>query len=153
MNYAHFEDLNFSGRIIFLDVDGTLLPDGGLDFDPAVIRQLEKLKRDNRVFLCTNSNDRIRTGEIEKTLGLPVATYNYKKPSSKIIRGLGIEKGNKNLSVIGDKILIDGLFALNIGARFIKVKRKISGQESVIIRLINLSDDIVWQAMKLLKLI
>ena len=59
-NFSYFENLNldFRNKAIFLDVDGTLVPDKSLNFDSAVLRQLEKLKAGNRVFLCTNSKKR-----------------------------------------------------------------------------------------------
>jgi len=153
-NYFEEAEFNYLGkRTIFLDIDGTLVPDKSLNFDNAVMRQLEKLKKNNRVFLCTNSNDKIRNNQIEKMLGLFIVTHNHKKPSSKIIRELGIDKENKNLLVIGDKFLTDGLFALNIGAQFIKVKRRLSGKESLIIKLINLTDNLAWQIAKLAKII
>ncbi|MDO8430340.1 MAG: hypothetical protein Q7S73_03160 [bacterium] len=152
MNPILFEELNLNleGRIIFLDIDGTLIADGSqLDFEPKILNKINFLRQKNQIFLCTNSSDRIRSNKIERALSLPIATYNHKKPSSKIIKELGIGKENKNFLVIGDKVLIDGLFALNIGAEFIKVKRKISGQESLVIKLINLADDLICQVVKL----
>ena len=56
---------------------------------------------------------------------------------------LNLKPRSKELLVIGDKFLTDGLFAKNIGAEFIKAKRKISGQESILIKLINLFDDLL----------
>src|SRR3989344_3820413 len=103
-------------------------------FTPEVAGKIEELKRVNRVFLCTNSNDRIKSNKIEVLLDLPIATYDHKKPSSKILKKLGIRRGGRNLLVIGDKISVDGLFAWNIGSEFIKVERKISGTESLIVK-------------------
>lgn len=152
---SYFEEINFNleNRIIFLDVDGTLVPDKGLNFDSLVLRQLEKLKQKNRVFLCTNSNDKIRNNKIEALLGLHIVTHGHKKPSSKIMAGLNLKSPPEELLVIGDKFLTDWLFAKNIGGEFIKVRRKISGKESLIIKLINLGDDLVWHTAKILKLI
>ena len=84
---------------------------------------------------------------------MPIATYSHKKPSFKILKKLDIGKGSGNLLVIGDKISVDGLFAWNIGAEFIKSGRKISGKESFLVKLINFADDIIWKILKLLKLI
>ncbi len=150
MNDKYFEDLNlnFIARTIFLDVDGTLFPDGQLYPSQAVIGKLAELKLNNEVFLCTNSNDIIRNKKIEASLDLRIVTYNHKKPSSKILADAGAKIGGENLLVIGDKFLIDGVFALNIGANFIKIKRKISGKESFFVQLINFLDDIVWQTVK-----
>ena len=155
MDNIAFEKINpIRDKIIFLDIDGTLIADdGGLEFSPGVLDKINSLKRNNRVFLCTNSNDRIKSGKIEAALGLPIATYDHKKPSSKIISKLGIGKGNRNLLVIGDKFLTDWLFAKNIGAGFLKTARKVSGKESSAIKLINFFDDAVWQIMEFLKII
>lgn len=149
-------DLNFRDQTIFLDIDGTLLPDNLHDFDsdsPA-LRHLELLKRANRVFICTNSNARIRNkSAIERLLGAPVVTSDHKKPSAKILKALGVRTQSGNLLVIGDKFLTDGLFAINIGARFVKIKRKISGGESPLMRSINLLDNAVWHMIRLLNII
>jgi len=152
----YFEDISsgyFENKIIFLDIDGTLLPDGNFDFDSSVIRHLEGLKQNNKVFLCTNSGDRIRSSKIETALGLPIVTHNHKKPSLRIIENLGIKKGGGNLLVIGDKFLTDGLFALNIGAEFVKVGRKISGKESLDVKIVNFLDNILWQMAKFVRII
>ncbi len=148
-NNMEFEksEFNFKNKIIFLDVDGSLIPDGGLEFNPEVINKVEKLKEKNSVFLCTNSRDRIRNSKIEAILALPIITNRYKKPNHKIIDGLGVGGAQNKFLVIGDKVLIDGLFAKNIGARFIRVKRKISGRESILIRTINFIDDLIWRML------
>lgn len=156
MNNLAFEELNLNleDRTIFLDIDGTLIADNSqLNFKPEVLNKINFLRQKNQIFLCTNSNDKIRSNKIEGALGLPIVTHNHKKPSSKIIKELGLDKENKNLLVIGDKFLTDWLFAKNIGAQFIKVKRKVSGQESILIKLINLADDLVWKIAKFVKII
>lgn len=150
MTSVPFEELDFTfkDKTIFLDVDGTLLPDGQTYFSPAVMRNLERLRSANQVFLCTNSDDILRTKKIEEVLGLLVVTYRHKKPSAKIVADAGVALVRGNALVIGDKFLIDGVFALHIGANFIKIKRKISGKESFLVRLINFLDDIIWQTVK-----
>lgn len=155
MDNIAFEKINpVKDKIIFLDIDGTLTADdGGLDFSPEVLEKVSLLKQNNRVFLCTNSNDRIKSGKIEATLGLPIVTYDHKKPSSKIIGKLEIGRESKNLLVIGDKFLTDWLFAKNIGADFLKTARKVSGKESLAIKLINFFDDAVWKIMEFVKII
>lgn len=150
-----FEDLPIDkyGQIIFLDIDGTLIADdGGVGFTPEVLNKINELKGVNRVFLCTNSHDRIRNIKIGARLNLPIVSEQYKKPDHRILHGMGLSDGDKKL-VIGDKFLTDGRFAKNIGAEFLKVKRKISGKESLSVKIINLADDISWQILNLLKII
>ncbi len=155
MKNIAFEDIDpVKDKMILLDIDGTLIADdGGLDFSSEVLEKVSSLRKNNRVFLCTNSNDRIKSSKIEKALGLPIVTYDHTKPSSKIINKLGIEKGNRNLLVIGDKFLTDWLFAKNIGAGFLKTARKVSGKEPLVIKCINFIDDLIWQTMEFLKII
>lgn len=113
----------WSGAVIFLDVDGTLRPDGDQEMSPEVLKKLAELKAGNEVNLTSNKGNKT------------------KKPSRRAAEGVDL-KGKKAV-VIGDKFLTDGLFAKNIGAEFIKVKRKISGRESFFIKLTYLIDDIV----------
>ena len=152
-NYFEAINLDFQNQVIFLDIDGTLVSDKGLNFDSLVLRQLEKLKAKNKVFLCTNSNDKMRKVEIERRLNLPIVTHHYKKPSSKMLVELNLKPNSKELLVIGDKFLTDGLFARNIGSEFIKIKRKISGKETLIIKIINFLDDISFKIVLWLKII
>lgn len=142
---SYFENLplNKRGQIIFLDVDGTLIADdGGVNFAPEVIKKIDELKRNNRVFLCTNSHDRMRNIKIGARLNLPIVSEEYKKPDHRILDGLEFVAADKKM-VIGDKFLTDGRFAKNIGAEFIKVKRKISGKESFSVKLVNILDDML----------
>lgn len=144
-----FEKLNFDfkNHIVFLDIDGTLVPDGDLVLDSEVVRQVQKLQQKNSVFLCTNSHDKIRKSKIEALLNLSIITHKHKKPSRKIIDGLKINSASNQFLVIGDKWLTDGRFAKNIGAQFIKTKRKVSGQESFSVQLINFLDDLIWRIL------
>lgn len=120
-----FEEISapWEGAVIFLDVDGTLRPDGGEGFEQKVSEKLEGLKAKNTVYLVSN-----KTGAA-------------KKPGRKVADGVDLK--DKQVIVIGDKFLTDGLFAKNIGAEFIKVKRKISGQEPFLVKITYLIDDFV----------
>ena len=153
MNFFEELKIDFKGKVVLLDIDGTLLPDDGrYDFEPSVINHVDKLKENNRVFLCTNTNDKIRNTKLAEILKLPV-NRRRKKPNSGILKEFGENLTDQPLVVIGDKFLTDWFFAKNIGAEFIKVKRKISGKESLVIKLINFADDLAWQIAKLLKFI
>ncbi len=149
-----FEELNidFKNQVVLLDADGTLVADGSLDISQPVRDKISELKRGNTVFLCINSYDKIKKNKLEEIIGLPILNKKYRKPSHKIVSVLE-RSGPHSYLVIGDKYLTDGLFAKNIGAEFIKVKRKISGQESLVIKLINLADDLTWHTAKILKII
>ncbi len=151
----NFEELNidFKNQVVLLDADGTLVPDdGSLIISRTVLDKISELKQHNTVFLCINSYDKIRKNKLEEISGLPILNKKYRKPNRKIVSVLE-RSGPHHYVVIGDKFLTDGLFAKNIGGEFIKVKRKISGQESLVIKLINLGDDLAWHTAKILKLI
>lgn len=153
MNY--FEELNidFENQTVLLDADGTLVADdGSFDISRPVLDKISELKRNNTVFLCVNSYDKIRKNKLEEIIGLPILNKKYRKPNRKIVSVLE-RSGPHHYLVIGDKFLTDGLFAKNIGGKFIKVRRKISGQESILVKLINSIDDIASKIAKWLKLI
>lgn len=151
MSYNHkhipFEDLpvDFSGKVVFLDMDGTLGSDGMAEFSGAVHGKVQELKRRNTVLLCTNTPHAARIKQNAAALGIAVLESGHKKPSKKIISGLDFN--GAGLVVIGDKFLTDGLFAKNIGAHFIKVQRKVSMHNSWMTWLGYLLDDIVYHVL------
>ena len=120
-----FEELDtpWQGAVIFLDIDGTLRPDGEKDMSPQVLIKLEGLKAQNAVRLISNKGSKI------------------KKPSRVVADGVDID--GKKVIVIGDKFLTDYLFAKNIGAEFIKVRRKLSGHESFFVKFTYWIDDLL----------
>ncbi len=143
-NTLPFEQLSekISGATVFLDVDGTLMPDDSLAVSEVVLSKVKELAEHNQVLLCTNKRDIERWEKLEALLGLPVITKRHKKPSKKVLEEAG-EVG-PNRVVIGDKYLTDGLFAKRIGARFLKVERKLSGRETAMTRAFNFFDDLLW---------
>ncbi|MDP3935230.1 MAG: HAD hydrolase-like protein [Candidatus Giovannonibacteria bacterium] len=120
-----FEELEtpWQGAVIFLDIDGTLRPDGVGEMSPEVLNKLAELEAKNEVHLTSNKGNKAR------------------KPSRKAAEGIDL-KGKKTV-VIGDKFLTDYLFARNIGAEFVMVKRKISGKESLFVKITYFIDDII----------
>jgi predicted HAD superfamily phosphohydrolase YqeG len=68
----------------------------------------------------------------------------FRKPSRRILEhSTDVEMGK--ILVIGDKFLTDGLFAKNIGADFIKVKRLSSPCESWLLKIVYLFDDLLYR--------
>ncbi len=131
-----------TGATVFLDVDGTLMPDNSLTATDVVLAKVKELAVNNRVLLCTNKRNPDRWAMLETLFGLPVITRRHKKPSRKVLDeagGIG-----RSRVVIGDKYLTDGLFAKRIGARFLKVERKLSGRETVMTKAVNFFDDLLW---------
>lgn len=141
----YFEELNvdFENKIIFLDVDGTLSADSDFVFEDAVLNQLNKIKEKNEIYLCSNCGDPNRKRRAAEILEIKAIANGKKKPSKSLVADLNLK--GENCVVIGDKFLTDGLFARNIGARFIMVKKKISGKERHIIKIIYLIDDLIYK--------
>jgi len=123
-----------SDSLVLLDVDGTLLPDGGIVITDETVRAARRLTARNKVYLVSNGSDLLRMENFSKLLGIPIATAGVPagKPSVSALEG--IETKGMSLVVMGDKHLTDGAFARNIGARFILIDRKRSGEESGTVR-------------------
>lgn len=139
---SFFEDMavTISDMIVLLDIDGTLVPDGYVECPAAVQEKIKEFQRKNTVYLCTNTRRMERVIDLETFLGVPAVSHVYKKPSKKVIKDIDIDRP---VAVIGEKFLTDFLFAKRIGAKFIQVKRKVSGRERPSTRLANWIDGIV----------
>ncbi|MDO8594553.1 MAG: hypothetical protein Q7R93_03490 [bacterium] len=139
-----FEELSvdFTHTTVFLDVDGTLAPDGSLEFSSEVLQKVRELSGKNQVLLCTNKRDPVRFAKLEALFSLPVVTKRHKKPSRRVLDEAGAIAGER--VVIGDKFLTDELFAKRIKARFIRTRRKLSGNEVFSVKVANVVDDITW---------
>ena len=141
----YFKDLDFSGwsgKTIILDIDGTITTDGSSEIESAVLNKVQELGKNNSVFLFSNKHLINRNNEVAKKLNIPLLKSSFKKPNKKVINNIP-ENLKNNLVVMGDKILTDGLFAKNIKAEFVKVKRLTSKDSSLKIKLIYLLDDVV----------
>lgn len=141
----YFKELNVAewfGKTIILDIDGTIATDGSSDFDPLVLKKIQEVGLHNSVFLFSNKKLMNRDNALVNKLHIPLLETSFKKPNKKVINGLP-DHLKKNLTVIGDKILIDGLFAKNIKAEFIMVKRLTSKNDSFRTKLIYLFDNLV----------
>lgn len=151
MNEVSFAELdinNIKNYFILLDVDGTIINDGGELLDEEHIKKIKELKQNNEVHFCSNKSGGQRLSEISGETGVSFLDNYHRKPSRKILQYIKNDR-NLPLLVIGDKFLIDGLFAKNIGAKFIKVKRVISLRDSWHIKLIYLVDDVVFNLIKI----
>src|SRR3989338_5600607 len=144
-----FEELSFdeTNKIIILDIDGTLVADLKDCCDDKVIDKINYILEKNEIYLSTNSRNNKRNLKIQETLNLPFTNLLYKKPNKKVIDN--ISNPSKNFLVIGDKFLTDFILAKRINSDFIWVKRKIDGKERLIIKIINLIDDISYFVYRL----
>ena len=139
----YFADIEIpiqEGSTIFLDIDGTLLGDSEQEVAPETAWEVQNLAKNNRVLLISNNKDKKRNEAIAKNLKVEYLFTSYKKPDKKILQDVP-HLETHSIYVIGDKLLVDGLFAKNIGAQFIQVKRVRAKKESMRNTLFYLVDD------------
>lgn len=139
-----FADLNpedFRGATVFLDVDGTLVPDGEEEPAPAEARILSVLAREAQVYLIASKGYH-RVPLIAKKFGGEAVVTGYLKPSKKVIMGIAVPRWSR--VVIGDKVMTDGWFAARIGARFVRVDRLETGEESLMVTCLYAADSVIW---------
>jgi HAD superfamily phosphatase (TIGR01668 family) len=141
-----FEDqaFAFANAVVVLDVDGTLMPDCGRGASVAVIDRVNELKaRGNELWLCSNSRRHgyaQRLAAIAAQLQVHACPGAVRKPSTLALSG--IDRKGRQLVVVGDKDLTDGLLARWSGAQFIKVRRKVDPADRPVSRLTSLIDDV-----------
>jgi predicted HAD superfamily phosphohydrolase YqeG len=135
---------DFTNAVVILDVDGTIVPDCGRAASEAVVRKVMELKsRGNELRLCSNSRRSDyaeRLARLGAQLDVNVCPVPSRKPSKLALAG--VELGGRAIVVIGDKDLTDGLLARRVGARFIKVRRKLDPADRFVSRLANLFDNV-----------
>jgi predicted HAD superfamily phosphohydrolase YqeG len=142
----YFEQHTFgiANSLVVLDVDGTIVPDCGRVASAAVLGKVLELKaQGNEVRLCSNSrrgNYAERLDAIAAQLDVGVCPVVFRKPSTLAISG--IDRKGRDLVVIGDKDLTDGLLARRVGAHFIKVRRKLDPADRLSSRMANLIDTV-----------
>jgi predicted HAD superfamily phosphohydrolase YqeG len=136
---------DFANAMVILDVDGTLVPDCGRAASEEVVRKvLDLKKRGNEIRLCSNSRRSDyaeRLAALGAQLDVDVCPVPSLKPSTLALSGLDL-RGRK-VVVIGDKDLTDGLLARRVGARFIKVRRKLDPADRFVSRLANMFDNVL----------
>lgn len=145
-----FEQLDtrqINNYLVILDVDGCVVADGGRELSASVKQKILALSQNNEIFFCSNKNYGERLKQLSSQAGIGYLDTIYKKPSKKILRSVRNESG-KPLLVIGDKFLTDGVWAMRIGARFVKVKRIVASSDSPVVALIYWLDDFVYHFFK-----
>lgn len=132
--------------LIFLDIDGTLVPDSADWADDWAVKMVEELKKNgNVIVLVTNSRRYDRNRKIAHQLSLSIASDQYRKPLKRAA-GEYLSAGRERV-VVGDKWVTDGLFARNIGAGFIKAQRLSTGTEGVTTKLAYLIDNLIGRLL------
>ena len=146
-----FQELNINGLkgyVIFLDIDGTLVDDNELQLSEGALQKIRELEMNNQLYLCSNSRNHERNRKVEELCGVKYIDTDLRKPSKKILNLID-HAPFKNRLVIGDKFLTDGLFAKNIKAEFIKVRRIESENDRFYIKFLYWIDDIASKIIKI----
>jgi decaprenyl-phosphate phosphoribosyltransferase len=126
--------------LVIIDVDGTITHDKGKKISHDIATKIRKIAAHADVYLFSNGL-RDRTRVIAEDLGVHYLDSKHRKPSHRVIESLPVN--GKRMVVIGDKVLTDQWFAVNIGAEFILVERMRGAADSRSIRAVNLFDDSV----------
>jgi predicted HAD superfamily phosphohydrolase YqeG len=137
-----FKDLDFSplrGKTVVVDIDGTLVADGGETPEPEAAAALQNLARQSKVYLFSNKRNSARNLRISRALGVKLLPAAGRKPFSKIAENVYETKIDW---VIGDKVLTDGMWARKIGAKFIRVRRICSPDDGLAAKIACALDDL-----------
>jgi predicted HAD superfamily phosphohydrolase YqeG len=137
------DERQVSGSTVILDIDGTITADAKTQIPPRVQQAIRRLASRNAVYMFSNHRDGLRNRRIALSMGLRYLDTHHRKPSRRIVDAIPAEHRIQPLVVIGDKIVVDGLFAWRIGARFIKVDRVVSASDRRLVRLTYFLDDVI----------
>ena len=142
--YFEQHAFDFRDALVALDVDGTIVADSEDNVSPAVLAQVRAMKAaGNEIQLCSNSRRpdyAMRLNRLASQLEITVCPVPFRKPSTSAVAAL--DRKGRSLIVIGDKDLTDGLLARRVGARFIKVRRKLDPADRLSSRMANLFDTV-----------
>lgn len=116
-----------AGYYIFLDIDGTLLPDGEETVSEHVKSFVRELAANNHVVLLSNSQRPERAQSIAEQVGLHLTKTRHRKPSKRVL--LDVPDAKQPMLVIGDKVTTDVLFARAITAKCILVEQQRSDRD------------------------
>lgn len=133
-------------KVLLIDIDGTLVSDKDKLVSNDVLLKLKELTLENDVLFCSNGSF-----EYSKELAKMVSG-GFLKVKKPFIFGLKKQIAfNKEKIVIGDKYLTDGLFALFLGAKFIKIDHLRSESDSFFTKFAYYLDDKVWNVLPFIK--
>lgn len=128
---------------VIIDIDGTVTADGRTECSNGTLRVIRSLASQNTVYLLSNHRDSIRNRAVARRVGLACIETPHRKPSRKVLVSLPTAHRQRRVIVIGDKSVVDGLFAWRIGAHFIKVARIVSPEDRIITKVAYFLDDVI----------
>ena len=125
----NYETLKEKGiKVLIYDIDDTLIPSNETKVNQKTINLIEKLKKDFKIFLLTNS-PKFRSKKIEKQLNVEGYAFSMKPLKfnlNKIIKNYD----KKDVVLIGDRLLTDIMSILvdpitNHNFIFVKIMKKL----------------------------
>ena len=128
---------------VILDIDGTITGDGQVVFSDAVFAKIRELASRNAVYVFSNHRNNTRNRIVASRVGCTLIEAPHRKPNPKVLCGLPPDHRARPLVVIGDKIIVDGVFAWRIGARFIQVARVRLNSDRSLVKATYFFDDVV----------
>lgn len=150
MKYFRELDLNqLRDKTIILDIDGTIIVDGG-EIQEREKKKLDELKRIAKEVILVSNGHPDRTKKIAEIHDVLAHVSDHQKPNPKVLHNISID----NAVVVGDKFLTDGLLALQSGLPFIHVK-SMKGEKDTFgnnFALTYLIDDIIGNTFELFRL-
>lgn len=142
--FAELSTEHIKGYLIFLDIDGTLTHERLSAIEAGTIQKVNELKKNNDVYLCSNSRDHRRNRKVADHTQVEYIKTNLRKPNRKIL-DLIKNPDKKPFMVIGDKFITDGLFARSIGGTFIKVRTVSTYRDGIFMTVVGLIDDLIYK--------
>jgi predicted HAD superfamily phosphohydrolase YqeG len=145
-NQPSLEALDVRGihnATVILDIDGTITGDGQVFFSDRVLAKIRELASRNVVYVFSNHRNNTRNRIVASRAGCALIETPHRKPSPNVLCGLPPDHRAQPLVVVGDKIIVDGLFARRIGARFIRVGRVRATSDRRLVQATYFLDDVV----------
>lgn len=147
---ALFRNTSFKtlrAKRVYLDLDGTIVPDGEEELAPHEAHVLHELQQGREVYVVSNKG-LVRGPRVADAHGIKAVVSHYKKPNPRVLKSL--ERPSEGAVVIGDKVLTDGIFAWRIGADFIKVDSLRAPTDDFLTRVSYALDSAVWSLCRAL---
>lgn len=145
---ALFRNTSFKtlrAKRVYLDLDGTIVPDGEEELAPHEAHVLHELQQGREVYIVSNKG-LVRGPRVADAHGIKAVVSHYKKPNPRVLKSL--ERPQDGAVVIGDKVLTDGIFAWRVGADFIKVDPIRAPTDDLLTRASYTLDAAVWALCK-----
>jgi len=147
---ALFRNTSFKtlrAKRVYLDLDGTIVPDGEEELAPHEAHVLHELQEGREVYIVSNKG-LVRGPRVADAHGIKAVVSHYKKPNPRVLKSL--DRPREGAVVIGDKVLTDGIFAWRIGADFVKVDPLRAPTDDMLTQASYVLDSVVWSFCKVL---